>query len=115
MSIREYSRPIVGSSGCLYTTLGTYNQGYYGRGIAAPVPSTAASMEIVTVPAYNAPGYDTLTANRLYTYPYTFGSGMSCSDGGCGVAGNCTGYFGIRSAYPSYPSNCSKFTSRLCG
>ena len=49
--------PNVGG-GCNYAQLGAYNQGF--RGIRPPVPLTAVSGYYV-VPAYSAPGYDTLT------------------------------------------------------
>ena len=49
--------PNVGA-GCNYAQLGAYNLGF--RGIRPPVPLTSVSGYYV-VPAYSAPGYDTLT------------------------------------------------------
>ena len=90
----EYSGGTVGSGGCSYATLCAYNQGY-GAGAMAPVPVGTPSMAVQVVPTFNGlPGYNTLTHNKPY---------------GCG------GYFNIQDAYPNFPSNCSKYTQRLCG
>jgi len=87
--------PNVGG-GCNYAQLGAYNQGF--RGIRPPVPLTAVSGYYV-VPAYSAPGYDTLTHGS--------------SDGSCGSSsGN---YFSIGRAYGQNAGNCStKYMGSVC-
>ena len=94
-SKHEYERPSVTSNGCAYATLQSYNQGYYGRSIMAPVPATTRSMEFV-IPSFGSNGYTSL------------------SGGGC-QGPSCSGFAEISRAYPNYPNNCNKFTSRLCG
>ena len=92
---REYERPTVSSGGCAYATLSCYNQGYYGKSVMAPTPATTPSMETLVVPNFGGKGYSSLM------------------HGTC--APSCSGYFSIDGAYPNFPNNCSKFTSRLCG
>ena len=69
--------PNVGA-GCNYAQLGAYNLGF--KGIRPPVPLTSVSGYYV-VPAYSAPGYDTLTHGH----------------GACGGSGG--NYFSIGQAY----------------
>ena len=90
---REYERPSVTSGGCSYATLAGYNQGYYGKSILAPVPSTTQGMTVI--PEFGGRGYATLMHGAQQP--------------------SCSGYFGIYNAYPNFPNNCTKFTSRLCG
>lgn len=80
------------SSGANYATLGTYNTNNGFRGIRPPVPMTSVSGYYV-VPAYSAPGYNTLTHGR-------------------GTGGN---YFQIQQAYGSGAQNCNtKYMGALC-
>ena len=66
---------------CNYAQLGAYNLGF--RGIRPPVPLTSVSGYYV-VPAYSAPGYDTLTHGA----------------GNCGCGSSSGGnYFNIGQAY----------------
>ncbi len=82
-------------AGCSYAQLGTYNVGF--KGIKPPVPMTSVSGYYV-VPAYSAPGYDTLTHGTL--------------PNGCGSGGN---YFNIGRAYGSSAGNCNtKYMGSLC-
>jgi len=90
----EYTNPTVGSGGCSYATLNNYNQNYFGRGgVGAPVLSQTRSNEIVVVPSYGGPGYNSLMNQKQPT---------------------CSGYYSVNSAYPNYPS-CGQFSSRMCG
>jgi hypothetical protein len=73
--------PNVGA-GCNYAQLGAYNLGF--RGIRPPVPLTSVSGYYV-VPAYSAPGYDTLTHGP--------------PGGGCCGSGSGGNYFNIGRAY----------------
>lgn len=97
-NIGYYGAGVVGpnvGSGNNYAQLGSYNQGF--RGIRPPVPLTSVSGYYV-VPAYSAPGYDTLT------------HGAS----GCGTAsgGN---YFQIGQAYGQNAGNCStQYMGSIC-
>lgn len=109
----EYTAPTVSGGGCQYTTLGTYNQGYYGRGFMAPVPSTTGSFEVITVPSVQAPGYNALTHNGERGCCSKLSSSDVEYNSDCSI-GRCTGYFDIRKAYPSYPNSCNTYTSRLC-
>jgi hypothetical protein len=87
--------PNVGA-GCTYAQLGTYSLGF--QGIRPPVPLTSVSGYQV-VPAYSAPGYDTLTHGS--------------SSGGCGCSGG--NYFQISQAYGQNAGNCAtKYTGSLC-
>jgi hypothetical protein len=84
-------------AGCNYAQLGSYNQGF--RGIRPPVPLTSVSGYYV-VPAYSAPGYDTLTHGP--------------PEGGCcsGSGGN---YFSIGKAYGSGAGSCNtKYMGSIC-
>lgn len=92
----EYNKPTVSGSGCSYATLDNYNQNYFGRGtVGAPVMSQTRSNEIVVIPSYGGPGYNTLMHQNRPT---------------------CAGYYSINSAYPSYSSNtCGQYSSNLCG
>lgn len=91
----EYTRPTVASGGCSYTTLDNYNQNYFGRGaVGAPNMAQLRSNEVVVVPSYGGPGYNTLMHQKQPT---------------------CSGYYDISSAYPSYPNTCGQFSARLCG
>jgi hypothetical protein len=88
--------PNVGA-GCNYAQLGAYNLGF--RGIRPPVPLTAVSGYYV-VPAYSAPGYDTLTHGAA-------GCGCGSSSGG--------NYFNIGQAYGSGAGNCNtKYMGSIC-
>ena len=75
------SGPNVGM-GYSYAQLGAYNKGF--RGIRPPVPLTSVSGYYV-VPAYSAPGYDTLThgsssGGNYFTINQAYGSGAgSCN------------------------------------
>jgi hypothetical protein len=90
------SGPNVGA-GCNYAQLGAYNLGF--RGIRPPVPLTSVSGYYV-VPAYSAPGYDTLTHGP---------PGCGC-DGGSG--GN---YFNIGKAYGQNAGSCNtKYMGSIC-
>lgn len=90
----EYSGGSVSSGGCSYASLGHYNQGI-GMGAMAPVPSGTPSMAVQVVPTFGSPSYNTLQHGQKYP--------------------SCSGYFSISSAYSSFPNNCTRFTSRLCG
>lgn len=86
--------PDIGA-GCNYAQLGSYNLGF--RGIRPPVPVTSVSGYYV-VPAYSAPGYDTLTHG---------------SPGGCGSSSS--GYFSIGKAYGSGAGSCNtKYVGSIC-
>ncbi len=88
--------PNVGA-GCNYAQLGSYSLGF--QGIRPPVPLTSVSGYQV-VPAYSAPGYDTLT------------HGSSA-----GGTGGCKGgsYFQIEQAYGE-SGNCAatKYLGSIC-
>ncbi len=84
--------PSVGG-GYNYAQLGAYNQGF--RGIRPPVPLTSVSGYYV-VPAYSAPGYDTLTHGSR----------------GSGSGGN---YFSIGKAYGQNAGACNtKYMGSIC-
>ena len=87
----EYYKSAVGSSGCAYATLGSYNVG--GGGAMAPVPATASATAQV-VPQWGAPGYNTLTHNVPNR--------------------SCNGHFNIQNAYGSGDGNCVSFVTRSC-
>ena len=95
MNYTEYSRPTVGAGGCAYSTLNSYNENYWGRGLAgAPSVSQTRSNEVVIVPSYGGVGYNTLMRNPVPS---------------------CNGYYNVRSAYPSYSNgSCGQFSSSLC-
>lgn len=87
--------PNVGA-GCNYAQLGAYNLGF--RGIRPPVPLTSVSGYYV-VPAYSAPGYDTLTHGAA----------------GCGCGGSGGNYFSIGQAYGSNAGNCNtRYMGSIC-
>lgn len=134
---REYSRPAVTSNGCSYASLQGYNQAYYGTSVMAPVPVSAPSMSTVVVPSFGAPGYDVLMHSRdngaNCTWAQKQGCHQQCREscmdaenkraclkncvGDCQStcpSGTCSGYFEKSRAYPDYPNNCSRYTSRLC-
>jgi len=91
----EYQRSSVTSNGCAYATLNSYNHNYFGRGrVGAPVLSQISSPEVVVVPAFGGPGYNTLEQAPVPS---------------------CNGYYDIDTAYPSYPNACGQFSSQLCG
>jgi len=91
----EYTRPSVTANGCSYSTLSSYNQNYFGRGyIGAPNPAQTTSHQIMVVPSYGAPGYRSLTVQKIPS---------------------CSGYYSVNNAYPSYPNACGVFSSNLCG
>lgn len=88
--------PNVGA-GCNYAQLGAYNLGF--RGIRPPVPLTSVSGYYV-VPAYSAPGYDTLTHGHA-------GCGCGSSSGG--------NYFSIGQAYGQGAGSCNqKYMGSIC-
>ncbi len=91
----NYGSGIAGSnvgSGYNYAQLGAYNLGF--RGIRPPVPLTSVSGYYV-VPAYSAPGYDTLTHGP-----------PGCNGGN---------YFNIGQAYGQGAGNCNtKYTGSIC-
>jgi len=88
--------PNVGA-GYNYAQLGAYNLGF--RGIRPPVPLTSVSGYYV-VPAYSAPGYDTLTHGGAI-------DGCGSSSGG--------NYFSIGRAYGQGAGNCStKYMGSIC-
>ena len=93
----EYTRPTVSSNGCAYATLDSYNQNYWGRAgiVGPPVMSQGQSMETVVIPSYGGIGYNTLAYNQ---------NNLSCS-----------GYYNVKSAYPSYPNACGRFSAQQCG
>lgn len=97
MSYNEFSKPSVGSNGCAYATLNSYNHNYFGRGIAtanaAPRASQARSNEVVVIPSYGGPGYQQFSQKNP----------------------SCSGYNDLDQAYPNYPSSCGLFSSSLCG
>ena len=75
--------PNIGS-GYNYAQLGAYNLGF--QGIRPPVPRTSVSGYYV-VPAYSAPGYDTLThgaaggssSGGYFSIGKAYGQGEGCS------------------------------------
>jgi hypothetical protein len=90
----EYTKPSVTSNGCSYTTLDSYNQNYFGRGVVgAPRMSQTRSAEVVILPSYGAIGYNQFSVNMP----------------------SCSGYYDINSAYPANSGACGNFTSNLCG
>ena len=89
------SGPNVGA-GCNYAQLGAYNLGF--RGIRPPVPLTSVSGYYV-VPAYSAPGYDTLTHGAA----------------GCGCGSGSGNYFQIGQAYGQGANLCNtKYMGSIC-
>lgn len=88
--------PNVGAN-CNYAQLGSYSLGF--AGIRPPVPLTTVSGYQV-VPAYSAPGYDTLTHGSV-------GGSGGCSGGG---------YFQIGQAYGQNSGNCAatKYMGSIC-
>jgi hypothetical protein len=91
---RQYldtSSPTVSGPSCSYATLTHYNNG--SRGMSPPVPRTTTSGYYI-VPAYGAPGYNTLMHD---------------------AAPSCSGYFGIDAAYRSKGGNCNQqYVRKLC-
>lgn len=90
------------SGGCgNYAVLGNYTGGF-GSGIRPPVPTTAVSGYYV-VPAYSAPGYQTLQHGGHV--------GGAC---GCGAGGG-SPYFSIGQAYGYGAGNCNtQYMGSLC-
>jgi hypothetical protein len=65
-----------------YSQLGSYNQGF-GAGVRPPVPVTTTAGYYV-VPAYSAPGYNTLTHGRTTGASYfTIGQAYGSDGGAC--------------------------------
>jgi hypothetical protein len=95
MSTLLYGSDAIGpnvGAGYNYAQLGSYNLGF--KGIHPPVPLTSVSGYYV-VPAYSAPGYDTLT------------HGPPGSSGG--------NYFSIGKAYGSDAGNCNtQYMGSIC-
>lgn len=91
---REYNNSSAKGPACTYASLGNYNEGM-GAGPVAPVPAGVPSMKYQVVPVYGGMGYDSLTHGAKVP--------------------SCTGHFSLGKAYPQYPNNCTKFTTRLCG
>ncbi len=82
-----------------YAMLGAYNGGKCMRGIRPPVPTTNVS-GVYIVPAYSAPGYDTLQHGS--------------SDDGCGGASSST-YFTIGKAYGYGAGSCNtQYMGSIC-
>ena len=82
-----------------YAMLGSYNGGQCMRGIRPPVPTTNVS-GIYIVPAYNAPGYDTLQHGS--------------SDDGCGGTSS-SAYFTIGKAYGYGAGSCNtQYMGSMC-
>ena len=80
---------------CNYATLAGYHQGYMA-GAVAPVAAGVPSMAFAVVPTHGgSPAYSALQHGA---------GGYTCG-----------GYFPITKAYPNFPNNCTKFTTRLCG
>jgi hypothetical protein len=100
-SSREYSNAVVSSNGCSYATLNHYNENYSGRRpVNAPVPSQTRSNQIVIVPSFGGPGYQSL---------------MHSQNSGCGrKTPSCSGYYSVYNAYPSSSNACAQFSSRMC-
>ena len=93
-----YRQANAGSS--QYVSLGAYNGNQCMRGIRPPVPTTNVS-GIYIVPAYSAPGYDTLQ----------HGSG---GDDGCGSSSSST-YFTIGRAYGYGAGSCNtQYMASIC-
>lgn len=90
----------VSAGGSQYASLGAYNGGQCMRGIRPPVPTTNVS-GIYIVPAYSAPGYDTLQ----------HGSGGA---DGCGASSSST-YFTIGRAYGYGAGSCNtQYMGSIC-
>lgn len=86
------------NNGCSYAQLGNYTGGF--RGIRPPVPTTSVSGYYV-VPAYSAPGYDTLTHGQA-----------GC---GCGMGAGGGPYFSIGRAYGYGAGNCNtQYMGSIC-
>lgn len=82
------------SSGCSYVNLSHYNNG--SKGTHPPTPKESVSGYYV-VPAYDSPGYDTLTHKKY-------------NDSCCGSP-----YTNIRAAYKTHDGNChQKYTTMQC-
>ncbi len=81
-----------------YARLGSYTSGF--RGIRPPVPTTTVSGYYV-VPAYSAPGYDTLTHGQV-----------GCAGGYASSGGP---YFSIGRAYGYGAGNCNtQYMGSMC-
>jgi len=80
-----------GVGACAYASLANYNNG--SQGMSPPVPRGTVSGFYV-VPAYGAPGYNTLMHDS---------------------APSCSGYFNIGAAYGTSADNCgTQFVRKLC-
>lgn len=89
------------AGGAQYASLGNYNGGQCMRGIKPPVPTTNVSGFYI-VPAYSAPGYDTLT------------HGTGGSDG-CGGNSSSSSYFSIGRAYGYGAGSCNtQYMGSIC-
>jgi hypothetical protein len=87
----ENSGSAVSGPSCSYATLSNYNNG--SQGMQAPVPRGNVSGFYI-VPAYDAPGYGTLSHD---------------------AAPSCSGYFDIDSAYRNKSGNCNQqYIRKLC-
>ena len=85
----NFSRGGCSSGGC-----GARRENFLAASSTAPdQPGQNPGMSTTVVPAYGAPGYNTLTH---------------------GAAPGCSGYFGIGAAYQDYPDSCTKNNNRPC-
>ena len=91
----EYSNQTVGSA-CSFATLGSYNGAPQKKGGMNPVPTQMNALQtsgVYIVPAYSAPGYDTLTRG-----------GRTCS-----------GFLNIEDAYGKDAIKCNqKYMKKVC-
>ena len=95
-SSSEYASASAGGLPCNYSTMAGYtHQASSAPFVGAPRASSARSNQIVIVPSYGGPGYNTLSQPAA----------SNC----------CGGYYPVSSAYPNYPNACGHFTSNLCG
>lgn len=82
----------VNGLSCSYRSLDNYNK-VSGSGLQVPVPRTTTT-GVYVVPAYGAPGYDTLTH---------------------GKAPGCSGYFNIGGAYMNDGGGCNQqYVTKMC-
>jgi len=92
MNSNREDNSFVSGAGCSYSTLSTYNNGSAGGMGSPPAPMGSVS-GVYVVPAWGAPGYNTLTM-----------SGQSCS-----------GYGNINSAYGGGGGDCNQqYVKKLC-
>ena len=90
----EYSNATVGSA-CNYASLAHYNKSKAGAmNVVPPQMNTLNTSGFYIVPAYDAPGYDTLTH---------------------GVGGTCSGFLNITDAYGKNADKCStQYLKKIC-